>query len=99
MWDWPVARIETEKRRLEVLRYLCAQPGYQAALSIVRLHCQRIGVPSTRDQIEQAATWLDQAGLITVRDLDRDPVARITHSGREVAEGLTAVPGILRPDP
>lgn len=100
MWrEWPVARVETEKRRLEVLRYLTRSGSYEAAGSILRMHCSQIGVPTTGQQIVAAIQWLAEAELITVRGEGDDPVARITHDGRDVAEGMSVHPGVLRPDP
>ena len=100
MWrEWPVHRIETEKRRLEVLRYLVNSGRYEAAATMLRMHCSRIGVPTSNDQIAAALAWLAEHELITVRGEGADPVARVTSDGRDVAEGLTAYPGVLRPDP
>ena len=45
---WPVARVETERRRLEVLRYLASVPGYEAAAMVLRDRCREIGVPTIK---------------------------------------------------
>jgi len=98
-WADQVYRIETEKRRLEIMLDLLDSPRYEAAASILRLHCQRLGVPSTLDQITGALQWLQEQDLITVRTHQDEIIARITAAGREVAEGTRSIPGVLRPDP
>ncbi|WP_090160214.1 hypothetical protein [Loktanella sp. DSM 29012] len=98
-WANSVVRIETEKRRLEILEYLMGTPGYEAAASLLRLNCQRLGVPSTMDQTIAALQWLEEQELITVRRHADEIIARITLDGREVADGTRTVPGVMRPDP
>lgn len=100
--NWPVERIETEKRRLVMLRRLAGEPGYEIAASILGHHCRRVGVPSTSDQIAAAAAWLAEQGCVTLRhedSEDQETVLRLTRAGREVAEGARVLPGVLRPDP
>lgn len=98
-WADAVYQIETEKRRLELIRYLSAQPRYEAAASLLRENCNRLGIPSTTDQILAAIAWLKELELITVRTAAGAPIARVTAAGREIAEGFRSVPGIARPDP
>lgn len=97
--SWPVWRIETEKRRLEILRYLAHAPAYQASASLLRLHCSHIGVPTTDDQMHHALGWLEEHELMTHRVAGEEIVARLTSMGRDVAEGARTVAGVLRPDP
>jgi hypothetical protein len=98
-WANAVLRIETEKRRLEILQYLSCMPRYEAAASLLRLNCERLGVPSTMDQIVAAVQWLQEQELITVRRHTDEIIARVTQNGKEVAEGSRSVPGVMRPDP
>ena len=98
-WANGVVRIETEKRRLEILEHLLATPRYECAASLLRLECQRLGVPSTLDQTIAALQWLEEQELVTVRAHNDEIVARITRNGREVADGSRSVPGVMRPDP
>jgi len=99
MTGWPVVRIETEKRRLEVLKYLQGSPAYQASASMLYLHCSHIGVPSSEEQILHALGWLEEHELISVREASSEHVARLVPAGRDVAEGTRVVAGVLRPDP
>lgn len=98
-WANAVLRIETEKRRLEMLRYLLRMPGYEAEATLLRLHCGRIGVPSTVDQTLASLHWLAEQELVTVRMHDQIVIGRITMAGREVADGSRSIPGVMRPDP
>lgn len=96
---WPVERVETEKRRLVILRRLADEPSYELAASILRDHCRRVGVPSTGTQTHAAAAWLAEAELATLREERGETIVRITGVGREVADGATVHPGVQRPDP
>ena len=95
----PVARIESEKRRLETLRYLARSGGYEAAASLLRVHLCRIGVPTLADQMAACLAWLEEQELVTRRAEGPEAIARITARGRDVAEGAAEHPGVLRPDP
>jgi hypothetical protein len=99
MFGWSVAQVETEKRRLVILRYLALSPRYEAAAQVLRLHCDRVGVPTGTDKLLGALVWLAEQELIVLREPGDEPVARLTTLGREVADGVTTVPGVLRPDP
>lgn len=96
---WPIESVETEFRRLKMLQYLAAIPGYEAAATVLRLHCGRIGVPTTSDQVVAAMAWLAEQELVTSRVYNNEPIIRLMHKGREVALGHANVPGIMRPDP
>lgn len=99
MRSWPIEAVETEMRRLKVLQYLAGIPGYEAAASVLSLHCRRIGVPTTPDQMAGCIAWLDEQELVTVRRYQASLIAKVTAAGREVGEGNRTVPGVLRPDP
>lgn len=99
MYLGPVAQVETEKRRLTILCYLASAPGYEAVAMLLLAECRRRGVPTSSGQLLQALTWLGEVELITLRGIAPDPVARITLLGREAAQGLTFIPGVLPPDP
>lgn len=96
---WPIDAVETEFRRLKMLQYLAAMPGYEAAASLLCLHCGRIGVPTTEEQCLAAVAWLTEMELVTTRDYNGEPIARLTHKGRSVSAGSTSMPGVIRPDP
>jgi hypothetical protein len=96
---WPVIAVETERRRLEVLKYLRAVPEYEAAAMILREQCRAVGVPSTSDQIITCLHWLAEQELVTLRAAPSEPIAHLTPHGLETARGLRVHPGVMRPDP
>jgi len=96
---WPVTEVETEFRRLKILQYLAHATGYEANASILRMHCSSIGVPSTIDQVVAAMGWLEEQKLTVSRTHKGEPISRLTPQGRDVAEGTSAYPGVMRPDP
>lgn len=96
---WPVAQVETERRRLTVLQYLVGVPGFEAAAMLLRDHCRAIGVPTHDDQIVTCIHWLAEQGLVTVRQVGGEPIARLTSTGRDVAQGFRNHPGVMQPDP
>lgn len=96
---WPVARVETERRRLEVLAYLASIPTYEAAAMILRDQCRAVGIPTTSDQIVACIAWLNEHELVTCRTHRDEPIARLTGTGRDVALGHQRHPGVMQPDP
>lgn len=96
---WPLESVEAEFRRLKILQYLNQATGYEASASLLHLHCCRIGIPSTLDQVVAAMAWLEEQQLATIRTHELEPIARITPRGRDVATGNSSYPGVMRPDP
>ena len=84
---------------MEVLDYLARTPGYEAAAMILRDRCRAVGIPSTSDQITACIAWLEEHELVTVRRHRDEPIARLTHRGRDVALGHEHHPGVMQPDP
>lgn len=97
--NWPVVRIETEKRRLVILQFLTLSTGYEAQADVLRDYCCRFGVPTTDDAARAALHWLQDALLATLREADDTIIARITVEGIEVAQGLRKHPGVMTPGP
>ena len=96
---WPISSVETEFRRLKILRYLALVPSYEASASVLRLHCSRIGVPTTSDQVVAAMAWLTEQELVSSRDYQGEPIIRLKPNGLDVAPGQSQCPGVMRPDP
>ncbi|MGR3501590.1 VpaChn25_0724 family phage protein [Pseudaestuariivita sp.] len=97
---WPVKQVETEKRRLEILRCLNAAPEYTLQAPILRQHCVAMGIPSTNDQVAAALEWLEEQELAcTRRTMARVLVATLTARGAEVATGAATTAGVARPLP
>ncbi len=94
-------QLMAEHRRLAILRAL-ADPGSggQSNDSILQSAVVEVGVPSSRDQIKSAVTWLNEQDLVTVKTLDSGTlVASISQRGIDVATGMLTVPGVQRPSP
>ena len=88
-----------EAARLAILSELARAPGYEANHAILRSALADVGLHTSTDTVLAHLTWLDEQGLITVRDIDPFRVARLTERGRDVAEGLSVVPGVAQPEP
>lgn len=88
-------QIASEHRRISILRFLWDSPEYTSNSSILTDVVNRLGVPSTRVEVEQALEWLEQAELIETTGAKF--VVRILDKGCEVAAGRLTVPGVRRP--
>ncbi|MFD1342897.1 VpaChn25_0724 family phage protein [Litorisediminicola beolgyonensis] len=96
---WPVAQVETEKRRLEVIVRLAHTPGYELSAMLLREHCRAVGVPTNTDQMSGCLAWLAEQMLVLLKGSEDSPVARLTPLGRETALGHRRHPGVMQPDP
>ncbi|NJR20179.1 MAG: hypothetical protein HC777_00875 [Hyphomonadaceae bacterium] len=104
---WPVRQVATEKRRLEVLRYLASVGGYEANASLIKEHLRYVGVPTSGDELDACLMWLADFDLVIPRRFvysanagqSSELIVRVTETGRDVAQGYQAVPGIMQPDP
>jgi hypothetical protein len=92
-WDQHVA----EDRRLALLRFLDAAPGYAANDSLLHAALERIGHTIARDVIRTDAAWLAEQGLVRTETVHGVLVVTITGRGQDVARGRAVVPGVKRP--
>ncbi|MGR3466925.1 MAG: VpaChn25_0724 family phage protein [Shimia sp.] len=99
MHPWPVHEVEQERRRLEVLQYLAKAGGYRAQEALLTARCNRVGIPTTVDQMAACTAWLVEHDLISLAAEDGIRIARITGRGREVSTGQARHPGVMPPDP
>lgn len=99
MKDWPVERIETEKRRYAILRHLSETPGYELGDELLMLGCRAQGVPSTLDQVRTAMGWLEEQDLVALNRVGEVVIARLRNDGLEVVNGYRRIAGILPPRP
>lgn len=88
-------QVAAEHRRISILRFLTDSPDYTSNASILTDVVNRVGVPSTRDEVEQALDWLEQAELIETTGAKF--VVRVLNRGCEVAAGRLSVAGVKRP--
>ncbi|OEE42305.1 hypothetical protein [Vibrio anguillarum] len=87
----------TEDQRLVILRSLHEMQGYEANESIVDSCLDAYGHNISRDQVRNHLAWLEEQGLVTLRQLSDCQIARLTGRGEDVATGQATVPGVKRP--
>ena len=54
------------------------------------------GIRCTLETVSQSLAWLEEHGLVQLRDVPGSDVhvAEITRRGRDVGEGMTDIPGV-----
>lgn len=87
----------TEDQRLVTLRSLHEMAGYEANESIIDSCLDAYGHKISRDMVRSHLAWLEEQGLVTLRDIGGCQVARLTGRGEDVATGQAQVPGVKRP--
>ncbi|ELL9331488.1 ArsR family transcriptional regulator [Vibrio fluvialis] len=87
----------TEDQRLVILRSLHEMAGYEANESIIDSCLDAYGHKISRDMVRNHLAWLEEQGLLTLRDVGGCQVARLTGRGEDVATGQARVPGVKRP--
>lgn len=92
-------QINTEHRRLSILRTLAASPGYAANDSILHTALRQFALLASRDQVRGDIEWLTQQGLVTSETLATAvcTVATLTQAGQDVVDGVINYPGVARP--
>ncbi|MEH7830364.1 VpaChn25_0724 family phage protein [Gemmobacter denitrificans] len=88
-------------RRLAILRFLEASPGYTSNVSILTdvLNSDDIGIQTSRDQTTTELAWLAENGFVTLGGREDFRVATATGRGVEIALGRATHPEIKRPGP
>ena len=89
--------VANEHRRLAILRALADSPEYVSNLSVMTDLVNGFGVPSSRDQVDSAASWLSEQGLIERTDHAGFVILRARERGLDVASGRSSTPGVKRP--
>ncbi|EGQ7976980.1 ArsR family transcriptional regulator [Vibrio cholerae] len=87
----------TEDQRLVVLRSLHEMHGYEANESIIDSCLDAYGHKISRDVVRTHLFWLQEQGLVSLRDVGDCQIARLTGRGEDVATGQAVVPGVKRP--
>ena len=88
-----------QDRRLVILRVLHEMPRYEANDSIIDAALDAYGHNVSRDLVRAEMNWLQEQGLLTLRDIAGTQVATITSQGIDVAKGKATYPGVKRPRP
>ncbi|MFW9644004.1 ArsR family transcriptional regulator [Vibrio parahaemolyticus] len=87
----------TEDQRLVILRSLHEMQGYEANESIIDSCLDAYGHKISRDAVRTHLFWLQEQGLVALREVAGCQVARLTGRGEDVATGQAQVPGVKRP--
>lgn len=87
----------TEDQRLVILRSLHEMHGYEANESIIGSCLDAYGHKISRDVVRTHLFWLQEQGLVSLRDVGDCQIARLTGRGEDVATGQAVVPGVKRP--
>lgn len=91
-------QILNENRRLVILRFLNEIVGNSANESVLETAANKIGVTSTREDIRDELSFLQERGCIKIEwYADKCMVAKLTRRGQYVAEGKENIYGIKSP--
>ncbi len=90
--------IFAEDQRLVILRSL-VEANNDANESILQDCLDLYGHRISRDQVRTHLLWLEEQGLIELKDVSGCYVAYLTARGWDVAQGRTKVCGVKRPQP
>lgn len=94
------ANLMNEDERLVILRALAEDAGgYTANESIIHSILVEFAHRVSRDKVKTQLNWLQEQGLVTLKETAGYLIATLTSRGIDVATGLTAVPGVKRPRP
>lgn len=85
-----------EDQRLVLLRSLL-ECGGDANESVLQTCLDTYGHRVSRDAVRGHLAWLDEMGLVSVREVAGCMVATVAGRGQEVAEGRMQVPGVKKP--
>jgi hypothetical protein len=89
-----------EDRRLMTLFFLMKVGGYQTNDHVLYDALELIGHCVSWDILHSELAWLDQQGIVRLRDADSDiKVIELTRSGMDVAKGRKLIDGVRRPHP
>ena len=93
------ADLRRRTRRLIILKLLEACEGREASLDLIHAALPDEGVASSVDAVGADLAWLDEQGLVNVREIEGVTFAKITTRGMDVAKDRAHVPGVERPGP
>ncbi|MFZ3487269.1 ArsR family transcriptional regulator [Vibrio harveyi] len=88
-----------QDQRLVILRSLYDMSGYEANESIIDSCLDTYAHNISRDEVRTHLCWLEEQGLVKVRDVAGCMIAKLTQRGEDVATGQARVPGVKRPSP
>ena len=84
----------SETRRRLMLELLSTQPQFTANASGLGVSLGALGAPSSTEQVQIDAAWLAAQGLLRTTMAGGYLVCTLTQAGVDLANGLSAMPGI-----
>lgn len=91
-----VEQVNSEHRRLHILRALALRPQYRAEPRNLRAELEATGYPMTLTKLSVECAFLADVGLV---DAPAEGLLALTDDGLSVARGLIKLPGIGTPEP
>jgi DNA-binding GntR family transcriptional regulator len=88
-----------EHIRISLLIALLKGGGYSHNESVLQGALAEYGLVASRDRIRTELRWLEEQGLVTIKDVSGYLVATLTARGADAAEGRATIPGVKRPGP
>jgi len=90
---------QTEDRRLVILIILAKSEGYCCNEILMEQLLEQRGHVVSSDRLRTDLGWLQEQGLIKVKDIEDMQIATVNRRGIEVSQGRVEVAGVKRPLP
>lgn len=88
----------SSKRRLEILRWLSQQHEPTAHDQAIKDHLGKSALACSMDIVRSDLQWLYEQQCLAIKKIDTVWLATLAQRGDDVANGLSQVPGVARPD-
>ena len=95
----PFNKLETAARRLFILQLLALSDGYQMNEYVLSDAMPTRAYHPSQDVLRSDFAWLDEQGLVSVKDVAGVEIVTLTERGLDVQSGRAQVPGVKRPRP
>lgn len=93
------AEIQTEDRRLVILRLLAESSGYRAASPLLQSALEGFGHVVSADRLIADLDWLYEQQLVSIESVGGITLAVLTQRGLDVGQGRAHCTGVKRPMP
>lgn len=93
------ADLRRRQRRLVILQLLDACEGREASDELIFKALPESGLASSADSVRADLAWLEEQGLVNMRESEGITFGKITARGSDVAHDRAHVPGVERPGP
>lgn len=92
-------KIVTEDQRLAVLQILAQDPSYSHNQHVIKTALGYVGHQCGTDTVRTLLSWLEEQGLVMLKENVGMLIAKLTARGKDVATGSVIVPGVKQPEP